>query len=174
MQLDKDEIRDYEQRVFLDSDRNRNELNPLNIFLAVLAAILVAWLLRSIYIEYQIRQVASAFKKELEIIEKQSQFEMQKMQIRSEMMRAEADKKAALIASKILEQKFVVRQLELDKEAANNAISEEKTKKSEAWNAYYKPSKGCESGSENIDLLRCGNEHAKARKNFEAAWTKQY
>jgi hypothetical protein len=173
MQLDKDEIRDYEQRVFLDRDKNTNELNPLNIFFAVLAAILVSWLLRSIYIEYQIRQVANAFKQELEIIEKQSQIEMQKMHIRSELIRDEANRKAALNEDRILQQKFLVRQLELDKEAEKTAILDEKTKKNEAWNVYYKPSKGCQSGSENIDLLTCGNEHAKARKNFEAAWAKR-
>jgi hypothetical protein len=130
--------------------------------------------LRSIYIEYQIRQVANAFKHELEIIEKQSQIEMQKMQIRSELISDEAYRKAALNEERILQQKFLVRQLELDKEAEKTAILDKKAKKKEAWNVYYKPSKGCQSGSENIDLLICGNEHAKARKNFEAAWAKQH
>jgi hypothetical protein len=46
MQLDKDELRDYEQRAFFEK-KEVSETNPLNIFFAVLAAILVSGLSES-------------------------------------------------------------------------------------------------------------------------------
>lgn len=57
MQLDQDEVRGYEQRAFFEK-KDFKDLNPLSIFFAVLAAILVSWFIREAYVEWQLRQVA--------------------------------------------------------------------------------------------------------------------
>jgi len=45
--------------------------------------------------------------------------------------------------------------------------------KETAWNAYYKPTVGCESSNQNRDTIKCGNDYIKSRNKFEASWIKQ-
>lgn len=57
MQLDKEDKLNYVQRTFFEK-KESIELNSLTIFFAVLAAILVSWLIRIAYIGWQLRQMA--------------------------------------------------------------------------------------------------------------------
>src|SRR5687768_4685250 len=95
MQLDKDEVRNYEQRAFFEKD-DKQEVNPMTIFFAVLAAILVSWFIRELYLEYQIRRALSVFNEQMEVINQQTQQQIQEIQIRNEFNQAKAQEKARL------------------------------------------------------------------------------
>ena len=42
--------------------------------------------------------------------------------------------------------------------------------KQKAWKEFYKPTVGCETSNQNRDILKCGNDHARAKKKFEDMW----
>lgn len=169
MQLDPDEIRSYQQQAFFEKDKSA-EITPFAIFLAVLAAILVAWLIRAAYVEWQARQAIAMFNQQMQALHEQTTKSIERMQIRQQRIMAEAQEKARLKEEAAYQQKLAIRQMDLDRRAAIAAKNEMAMKKEEAWKNYYKPAKGCESENPNIDLIKCGNDHAKARKLFEASW----
>ena len=169
MQLDKEDIRSYEQRKFLDSPE-KQDLNPLSIFFAVLAAILVSWLIREAYLEWQVRQAVEVFNQQMQIINAQSQQQMQNIQLQNEEMRAKAEEDARAKAEELRQQKLAAQQLDNDKRNAIVAEIEERSKKEEAWAEAYKPVKGCEKDRPDRDAIKCGNDYAKAHRQFEASW----
>ncbi|MDI1309999.1 MAG: hypothetical protein PSV17_11300 [Methylotenera sp.] len=166
MQLDPDEIRDYRQEAFFDK-RESSEVDPFKIFLAVLAAILMAWFIRAVYVEWQIRQVLDNFNQQIVVMNAESQRAMELSQLRA---KAAEDERTRIEEEKTYQQKVAKYQLEQNRQAViTNAIND-KNRKVQAWDDYYKPAKGCESSNDNKDLMKCGNDYARAKKSFEAQW----
>lgn len=170
MQLDKEDIRSYEQRVFFESPP-KNEVNPVSIFFAVLAAILVAWFIRAAYVEWQVRQALAAFNQQMQIINEQSQQQLKNIQLQNEAMRAKAEENARLKAAELRQQKFAAQQLDFEKRTLVVNQINEHARKEEAWNEAYKPVRGCEKDNPDRDIIKCGNDYAKARRQFEASWS---
>lgn len=166
MQIDSDEIRDYRQNAFLNPKKS-NEADPLKIFLAVLAAILVAWFIRAAYVEWQLRQVLETFNQQVMVINANAQRDIELSRIRGQVA---AEERARIQQEKIYQQKLAKHQLELDRQATINHAISERERKAQAWADYYKPAKGCEPSNDNKDLMMCANDHARAKKNFEAQW----
>lgn len=162
MQLDPDEIRDYRQESFFRENKSK-ALSPVSIFFSVLAAILVSWFIREAYLEWQVKQALEVFNQQMNIVNQQSQINLQRIQLQAEQQsRAQAER--------AYQERLAKHQVELDKQAAIAKQIEERTSKAQAWSDYYKPSKGCDASNENKDLLKCANEHIRAKNNFEAQW----
>lgn len=166
MQLDSDEIRDAWQYAFLNPKKS-NEADPFKLFLAVLAAILVAWFIRAVYVEWQLRQVLETFNQQVTVINANAQKDIELSRIRNQ---AATEERARIQQEKVYQQKLAKHQLELDQQAAINHAINERDRKAQAWADFYKPAKGCEPSNDNKDLMMCANDHARARKNFEAQW----
>jgi hypothetical protein len=166
MNLKPDEIRNNGVDQFFNKPES-SPVTPLTIFFAVLAAILVAWFLKSAYDEWQIRRAIHAFNQQMSTITYQSQQQMQQIQLQSQQ-RIEANRRAQ--EEKALQIKLEKRRIEEEKQAAITAEINERKSKQLAWENFYKPVKGCESSNDNKDLMKCGNDHAKAKKKFEELW----
>ena len=173
MRLDEEDIKSYQQRMFFDSP-SKNEINPVSIFFAVLAAILVAWFIRAAYIEWQVRQALEIFNQQMQVINEQSQHQIRNIQLRNEAMREQAEERIRLKAEELRQQKMAAQQLDFDQRAADVERINEKIRKEEAWTLSYKPTKGCEKDNPDRDVILCGNDYAKARGQFEAAWHKGF
>ena len=173
MQLDKEDIRSYEQRKFLDAPQKK-ELNPLSIFFAVLAAILVSWLIREAYVEWQVRQALEVFNQQMQIIDVQSQRQMQSIQLQNQAMKAQAEENARAKEEESRQQKLAAHQLDSDKRNAIAAAIDERTKREEAWSTAYKPISGCEKDNPDRDTIKCGNDYAKAHRQFELSWANNH
>jgi len=169
MQLDQDEIKSYEQRAFFEKKEN-TELSPVTIFFAVLGAILVSWVIRQAYIEWQVQRALTVFNQQMQIMNAQSQQELQRFQIQSEAARAAAQERVRLEMEAKEQQKLAAIQLENDKRAQELAVIQEKEAKEVAWKRFYNPIRGCESENPNRDAIKCGNDYIKARKRFESGW----
>lgn len=169
MKLDKDELRDYEQRAFFEK-KEVSETNPLNIFFAVLAAILVSWFIRELYLEWQIRRALTIFNEQMQIVNQQTQQQLQQIQINSEYQRAKAQEKARLEFEYKEQQRRLAIEQENQIHAQQMAIVEEKNAKESAWKRFYKPTLGCESENQNRDVIKCGNDYIKERRRFESGW----
>ena len=166
MHLDPDEIRTFRQSSFFEEKKSSN-VNPLTIFFAVLAAILVSWLIREAYLEWQVRQAVEIFNQQMANINSQAQRDLQRIQISAQIAQEAVNEKARVEAGKVRLQKLAEHQLKLDRQAAISAERDIKDKKAQAWLNYYKPAKGCESSNANKDIIKCGNDFAKAKKSFE-------
>lgn len=173
MQLDKEDIRSYEQRTFLDAPQKK-EVNPVSIFFAVLAAIIVSWLIREAYVEWQVRQAVEVFNQQMQVINAQSQQQMQSIQLQNEAMKAKAEQEADAKEEELRQQKLAAQQLDNDKRNAIAAAIDERTKKEEAWSSAYKPISGCEKDSPDRDTIKCGNDYAKAHRQFELSWANSH
>lgn len=169
MQLDPDELRTYRQSSYFD-EKKSNETSPIAIFFAVLGAILVSWLIREAYVDWQVRKALTIFNQQMAIISEQSQRSMENIQLQSQAYQDAANQRAIIEEEKLHQKKLYELQLERDKKAAIMAEIDMKNKKEKDWIAFYKPIKGCESSNENKDLMKCGNDYAKAKKAFEAQW----
>ena len=169
MQLDPDELRSYRQDSYFDKKQS-NETNPMAIFFAVLGAILVAWIIREAYVEWQVRQALAIFNQQMATINEQSQRSLENIQIQSQAYQEAANQRARIEQAKIEQKKLDELQLERDRKAAIAAEVDLKIKKEQDWEAFYKPIKGCESSNDHKDLMKCGNDYAKAKKSFEAQW----
>lgn len=169
MQLDPEDIKSYEQRNFFEND-NKIEMSPITIFFSVLAAILVAWVIREAYIEWQVRQALAIFNQQMAVINEQSQQSMDRMQNQTLAIQQQANERLRIEGENNRLLKLQEHQFELDKQAAIASELENKSKKEQAWVEFYKPIKGCESSNNDRDLIKCGNDYAKAKKIFEAKW----
>ena len=170
MQLDKDEMSSYDQRAFFEK-KQTTETNPFTIFLAVLAAILVSWLIREAYLEYQINQVVKVFNQQIQVIDAQTQAQVQQMQLRNEASKAENERLTRIRQEEQEQQKIAKIQIENEKRAKVIADINERAEKDEAWKLFYKPTKGCEPDNPNRDPIKCGNDYIKAHNRFEATWS---
>lgn len=169
MQLDPDEIRNYQQDYFSNQNAKKSvDVNPFTIFLAVLAAILVAWLIRAVYIEWQVRQAINIFNQELQVINEQTQRNLEKIQQQSLATQEAANERQRQAEVAIYKSKLAKHQQEAAKQAEEDAEIQGRNDKANAWVAFYKPSKACES--ENKDIVYCGNEYARAKNKFETQW----
>lgn len=161
MQLDQDEIRSYQQTKYFENTKSVPD--PFAIFIAVLAAILVAWFIRVAYVEWQIRQVVNIVSQEMVLINQQSQKSIERIQIEARLRQ-----EAALEMERLKVE--IKQQDELDRRAAIQAEIDLAKSKEQAWQSFYKPIPGCESSNNNKDFIKCGNDHAKAIKRFESQW----
>lgn len=173
MQLDKEDIRSYEQRKFLDSPE-KTEVNPLSIFFAVLAAILVSWLIREAYLEWQVRQAVEAFNQQMQIIDAQSQQQLKNYQLQNEAEKAKLEEEASARAEELRQQKLADQQLDTEKRNAIAAAIDERIKKEQAWTETYKPVKGCDKENPDRDAIKCGNDYVKAHRQFEVSWANRH
>ncbi len=156
MKLDREDIPKHHLRErFFDKPEPR-PLDAFTVFVAVLAAILVAFFLRATYNEWQVRRAVLAFQEQVAVTQKHHQD------------RIEASRKAR--AEKIYQQKMAKYRAEKQKQAAISAGIKERNMKAKAWEDFYKPLAGCESSNDDKNLLICGNDYAKAKKKFEALW----
>lgn len=163
MQLEPDEIRNYQQDYYFNQrTKKATELNPFTIFLSVLAAILFAWFLRDAYTEYQAKQLLVEINKEMQIINEQQLLAMEKIRLESI-----ADKEA--IKERAFQRKYALHQQMLANQAVKTAEIEARNQKADAWLVFYKPSKECML--ENKNLINCANEHARAKNKFETEWS---
>ena len=169
MQLDPDEVRDYRHYSFMNPRRSR-DTDPLKIFLAVLAAILVAWFLRAIYIEWQVRYALKEFNQQMALIEANMHRDMQRNQIRAKL---EAEERTRALQEKAYQERLAKHQLKLEEQAAIERGINDRSKKEQAWTDYYKPAKGCEPSNDNKDLMKCANDYARAKKSFEVQWANE-
>lgn len=166
MQLEPDEIRGYQQDYFLNQNIKKSyETNPFNIFLSVLAAILFVWFIRAAYIEWQIRQVLEVFNQEINLVNEQSQRNIEKIRQQSLAMQKAANERQKQAEFAAYQHKLSLHQQELVKQVEKEAEIEARNNKADAWLGFYKPSKACES--ENKNMINCGNEYARAKNKFE-------
>ncbi len=169
MQLEPDEIRGYKQDYFFNQNTKKpNEVNPFTIFLSVLAAILFAWFIRAAYIEWQVRQALEVFNQEMQLINEQSQRNIERVHQQSLAMQEAANERQRQTEAAAYQHKLALHQQELAKQAEKEAEIEARSNKADAWLAFYKPSKACES--ENKNIINCGNEYAWAKNKFETQW----
>lgn len=172
MQLDKEDIRSNEQLKFLEKN-DSNGLSPFIIFLAVLGAILVSWVIREAYLEWQVQRALSIFNQQMQIYATQSQEQLRAIQLRSEGIRAEAEEKARIKAENQEQQRLAAIQMENENLARIVAAQEEQIRKDKAWALFYKPITGCEADNPNRLIVSCGNDFIKARRRFEATYQSQ-
>lgn len=169
MQLDDEDIKSYQQRAYFDS-KPKQEVNPISIFFAVLAAILVSWFIREAYMEYQARKALEMLNQQLSIINEQTQRQFEKIQLQTEAMNARAQENTRLRAQALIEQKKIAQQIDLkNREEISNKVNEQ-IRKEQAWAVAYKPIKGCEKDNPDKDAIKCGNDYARAHRKFEASW----
>ena len=169
MQLDPDEIRNYEQRAFFEK-KEVHEVNPWSIFIAVLAAILVAWFIHEMYLEWQIRRALTIFNEQMEVVNRQTQQQFQEIQIRNEYQQAKEMERVRLESEYKEQQRRLVIERENQIHAQKMAVVEEKNAKETAWGKFYKPTLGCGSENPNRDAIKCGNDYIRERKRFESGW----
>lgn len=161
--MDPDEIRNARQYDFFKPKKPK-QIDPFKVFLSVLAAILVAWFVRAWFIQWQVNQVTSALSQQVQVMNA-------KMQADIESQIAADKERARLHQEEVYQQKLAKHQLALEKQAALEYSINERTKKAQAWDEYYKPVRGCEPSIDNKDLMMCANDHARAKKKFEELWT---
>lgn len=169
MRPDNEKIRNYEQQSFFEKKESK-DINPMNIFFAVLAAILVSWFMREAYIEWQLRQVLSTFNQEMKLIEVQSQLQINAVRMNSEAIKSEEERNSRIKAAELMQKKLDAQQVEFNKRADVVAEINNRVKKEEAWLEFYQPTKGCEQDNQNREAVKCGNDYIKAHKRFEASW----
>lgn len=166
MQLEPDEIRNYQQAAFFHQEHSRAQaLTPFTIFVAVLAAIVCAWALRAVYIEWQVRQALHVLNQEMLVINAQAQQQAEAMRLRNLHMQQAAEQRA-------YQQRLAAHQQLLAVQAEKAAKINLRNSKAEAWAAYYSPSPEC--ANDHQTLMVCANEHARAKKHFDLAWHKQH
>jgi hypothetical protein len=169
MQLEPDEIRGYKQDSFFNQNTNKpNEVNPFTIFLSVLAAILFAWFIREAYFEWQVKKALELFNQEMSLVNEESQRSIERIRQQSIAMQEAANERQRQAEAAAYQNKLALHQQELAKQAEKEAEIEARSNKADAWLAFYKPSKACES--ENKNIINCGNEFARAKNKFEIQW----
>ncbi|MEY3747119.1 MAG: hypothetical protein RL194_578 [Pseudomonadota bacterium] len=164
MKLDDEDTRNYQQRMFFENEeKKRTHVDGITIFIAVLAAIIVAWLIRDAYINWQTEKALKQLSLQLAISAEQSQKQLRQLQLQREYANAKAREKAQLEAKAKQQQELMIR---AQKAAAIKNMGE----KEKAWDLYYKPAAGCESSNLNRETIKCGNDYIRARKKFEDEW----
>jgi hypothetical protein len=164
MKLDDEDIRSYQHRMFFENEeKKRTHIDGTTIFFAVLAAIIVAWLIRDAYINWQTEQALKQVSQQLAISAAQAQKQLQDLQLQREYANAKGRERAQLEAEAKRQHELMIR---TQKAAAIRNMGE----KEKAWNLYYKPAAGCESSNQNRETIKCSNDYIKARKKFEDDW----
>lgn len=161
MDLDKDVPYSWEKRNSRNS-RDVESLSAISIFFAVLGAILAAWVIREVYIQWQMQKTLQVMNAQFNVITKKSQMDTKRLFEQQTRMRIEAEEKAKTLKAN---------QARINNEmmAEKARRIQEEARKEEAWKAFYKPVENCSDGkSESIVL--CGNDYMRARKRFEQEW----
>jgi hypothetical protein len=164
MKLDKEDVNNYYQRQYFDEPKSSN-VNGATIFFAVVGAIIFCWFLKGIYEDWQIRRALTILNQQIAISEAQTKNELRKIQIQNEeRIRLHAEHNERLRMQK--------HAAELEQQVIFDAQLAAKNAKEIARKSFYKPIAGCESENPNRDLIKCGNDFARANKRFEEDWTK--
>ncbi len=166
MKLDKDDVDSYYQRKFFDEPKS-STLNGTTIFFAVVGAIIFCWFLKGIYEEWQIRRALAIFNEQMAITESQTKNELRKIQIQNE-------ERLRLHAEQIERLKIQKHEAVLEQKAIFEAQLAAKNAKETARKSFYKPVAGCESENPDRDLIKCGNDYARANRKFEENWAKNH
>ena len=134
----------------------------IQYFLSVLTAILVSWLIREAYLDYQINQAVKIFNQQMQNINAQTQAQLHTYQLENESRKAENERVIRLRQEEHEQQKIVKIQVENGKRAQVIAEINERAKKDEALKVFYKPTNGCEADKPNREPVKCGNDYIKA------------
>jgi membrane protein involved in colicin uptake len=169
MQLDPKDRRSYEQRNFFEREANPR-VDGFTIFIAVLSAILVSWLIFYLYLQWEVRQAEEMARKQLEHFTLQIQAETQRSKAQMEARRRHAEEQAILRAEENRRIAEDAHRAEEARRAERLAAIQANITKQKAWEEFYKPIEGCEASNLNRDTLKCGNDHARAKKKFEDMW----
>jgi low affinity Fe/Cu permease len=171
MKLDEDDINSYRQRQYFDEPRS-STLNGTTIFFAVASAIIFCWFLKSAYEEWQIRRALAIFNEQMAITEIQTKNELRKMQIRTEAYKAQNEERIRLQGEQHELLRIQKHEAELAQQVIYEAQLAAKSAKEVARKSFYKPVAGCESDNPNRELIKCGNDYARANKKFEENWAR--
>lgn len=161
----------YEEQDSFFEKATSSNLNPLSIFLAVLAALLVAWFLKSSYEEWQAREALRLLNLEFAKMQQQTQVEVQRMQTNLYNQRVAAEERSRISMEKIRLENEARRQIEREKILARkNEIDQiNRRNRNEGWATYYQPSKDCDSSNQYRDNAKCTNEELVAMRDYCAA-----
>ena len=171
MQLDKEEMDSYRQRQFFNESKLSN-VSGTTIFFAVVGAIIFCWFLKGVYEEWQVRRALAIFNQQMAIMETQTKNELREMQIRTEVLKAQNEERIRLQTEQSERLKIQKHEAELEQQAIFEAQLVARNTKEVARKSFYKPIAGCESENPNRDLIKCGNDFARANKKFEENWAK--
>lgn len=171
MQIDKEEMDSYRQREFFD-ERKSSSLGGTTIFFSVVAAIIFCWFLKSMYEEWQIGRALAIVNEQVAMMEAQTKNELRKMQIRTEAFKAQNEERIQIKAEQNELLRIQKHDAELKKQAVFEAQLAAKNAKGLARKSFYKPTAGCEYDNPDRDLIKCGNDYARANRKFEENWAK--
>lgn len=170
MQIGKEDLRTYEQRAFFEK-KDAISLSPFSIFLAVLGAIIMSWVIRQAYLEWQIHQAVAVFNQQMQTISAQSNAQFQSIQLQNVARRTAEEEKIRFNAEVLEKQRLDTIQADNENRARVAAAIDEQARKERAWKSFYKPIVGCGAENPNRETVKCGNDYIKAHKHFEASWT---
>lgn len=153
MKLDKEDIDSYYQRQFFNEPKSP-KINGTTIFFAVVAAIIFCWFLKGMYEEWQIRRAIAILNEQIAVTEARNEQRIRLRAEQNQLLRIQKHK------------------AELEQQVVFEAQMAAKNAKEVARKAFYKPVSGCESDNPNRELIKCGNDYARANKQFEENWAK--
>lgn len=169
MQIDKEDLRTYEQRAFFEK-KGAISLSPVSIFFAVLYAILVSQVIRQAYLDWKIQQAVAIFNQQIQAISAQSNAQLQSIQLQNEARKAADEEKIRFKAESAEKQRLATIQADNENRARVIAAINEQARKEHAWKLFYKPIVGCGAENPNREAVKCGNDYIKSRRSFDASW----
>lgn len=86
---------------------------------------------------------------------------------RAKAQQAEATRRAAEAERVRLEDEAARTRSEL---AAARLEQQEAARKEAAWAAFFQPKKACDDPPDSATLVECGNDHIRAKREFEERW----
>jgi hypothetical protein len=165
IQLDTDELRTYERNNFFNQSKFRRS-DPLIIILVVFITVLLSWFARVAFLEWETKRFVENVSQQMQAMNAQNLKHLEQIQMQAKV-RAEQE------LEKARQQKLQEHLKVLDQQAMVEAQINERNNKAEAWQVFYQPSAECKN-DDGKNFMKCANEHARAMKNFEAAWAKSH
>jgi hypothetical protein len=174
MKLEPDEIRNPQQDAFFEDQHSSvSRMSEGGLFLlivsAILVAMLIAWFVKEAYDRWQIERALQLFNQEMQNINNQSNKTINQITLQSQAMMRQSQEDVQRQKEEAYQKRLALHQIELNRQAALAAEIEAKNKKTVAWNNYYKPSPECINDN-GQNLMKCANEHARAKKAFDSMW----
>jgi hypothetical protein len=177
-ELEPDEIRNPQQDAFFEDQHSSvSRMSEGGLFLlivsAILVAMLIAWFVKEAYDRWQIERALQLFNQEMQNINNQSNKAINQITLQSQALMRQSQANVQRQKEEAYQKRLALHQIELNRQAALAAEVEERNKKSIAWGNYFKPSPEC-INDDGQNLMKCANDHARAKKNFELSWAKNH
>jgi hypothetical protein len=177
-ELDPDEIRNPQQDAFFENESSSvSKMSEGSLFIlivsAILIAMLIAWFVKAAYVRWEVEQAIRLMNQNVQMINIQAQNASNQMNLQSQAAIRQLQEDAQRQKEEAYQKKLALHQIELNRQAVLAGEIEERNKKSIAWVNYFKPSPECISDN-GSNLMKCANEHAKAKKSFETQWAKNH